>query len=91
MRVIREVTQTTKVVDKLRCDLCSAESANGVGWGSKDHSQTTHIHFADIEMFANTYRGKHIFYDICPKCFTEKLMPWLTRQGAEPTVEEVDG
>ena len=30
------------------------------------------------------------WFDICPKCFAEKLIPWLQSQGAEPYTTKVD-
>jgi len=35
-------------------------------------------------------QGTKVEYDICPKCFNEKLIPWLESQGAETRAEEWD-
>lgn len=32
--------------------------------------------------------GQTSSFDICPRCFEERLQPWLTAQGAEVLVED---
>ena len=34
--------------------------------------------------------GQSTEIDLCGKCFTERLLPWLTRQGVVPRVEEYE-
>jgi hypothetical protein len=32
--------------------------------------------------------GEDTTVDLCPKCFTEKLLPWLKTQGVKPRTEK---
>lgn len=81
----------TLVIDATVCDLCKQEF-KGDGWGARgfDILETT-IKIRQGHSYGS--EGGNIQereYHICPKCFREKLEPWLKSQGAEPTEEEHD-
>lgn len=40
--------------------------------------------------YPETSNGQTLSFDICEKCFNQKLIPWLESQGAKPTIEEWD-
>jgi hypothetical protein len=85
-----------KVVKKFvrrTCDLCGAESNRCADWESSSYT------VAETEMSVTvTHRsglsypeggsGTEIEIDLCPKCFQDRLIPWLESQGA--TIEARD-
>lgn len=79
-----QVPATTKQVeDYVTCDFCEA----------KLEQTTFEIHEAKVSLrhgsnFPEGSEGVETSYDICPKCFEEKLVPWARSQGIEPQVEE---
>jgi hypothetical protein len=69
------------------CDLCGDETADSWRKGAFDAGETT------VEVVAGTRypeggSGTKIEYDICPKCFMDKLIPWLESQGAKTDIQE---
>lgn len=75
----REIpARTITVVDSITCDICGEKiPAQGMG------------NFSEVEVSCKTgYRypegGATITrsIDMCVKCFTDKLEPWLEQQGA---------
>jgi hypothetical protein len=61
-----------------------------VEWPDPDHGETT----TTIEIRKEAYYGgdggskEVIFFDLCPKCFREKLMEWFKSQGIKPQESE---
>ena len=77
-----------------KCDLCSKQSYTG-DWGDGCYK----IDEVEIKTkvfctkgTSHPYNGSTTDYDIdlCPKCFEEKLIPWLKSQGAEIKPVKVD-
>lgn len=89
---IEEVSATTrKVRDHLVCDLCGTASAAGGYWHGDAQTNDTTV----CMEVGNSYGPgggdkKTTEFDICPTCFSTKLMPWLESQGAKPRTEERD-
>ncbi len=86
-------TRTRKVLVKRCCDLCGREAKSGDDWerGLYEVSET------EVEMtvrhkvgdnFPSGGSGTEFIVDLCPVCFTGKLIPWLKSQGAQ--IEERD-
>jgi hypothetical protein len=91
MRVFRSITvpkQQRDIYDYTVCDICKDESNEEWAPGFSAFESTVEI--SDGESFPEGGSGTSIKYDICPKCFKEKLIPWLESQGAETKVNEWD-
>lgn len=97
MKTKKTVTETKEVTDKTFCDLCKKQIKDGwdcfsvAGAEVKIRrtwtyvSATEGIHYPEGGGDAET-----IEYDVCVKCFKEKLIPFMESQGAEPTRREWD-
>ena len=74
-----------------RCDLCEESTTEKRDWG-KDHYdvEETEVRYKTGANYPEGGSGEETTIDICPKCFTEKLIPWVKSQGGEPTVKEWD-
>ena len=89
---IKQITSNQKVFDKMVCDLCGTESEQS-HWG-ESYCESDEIEVSVVvkrrEGFNYPYggHGTEIDLDICPKCFKEKLIPFLQEQGAN--IEEKD-
>jgi len=89
------VPATTRTVTlKTVCDLCGVETNRAGNWPSEtgDNWNETTI---EAEIGWNYgHEGasyKRTTVDICPKCFMEKLIPWVESLGGKPTVEQIEG
>ena len=76
------------------CDLCKTKYTDrATNWGEKSPSRTldTKVYSAEEshDRDGGGYR-KLFWFDICPACFRDRLVPWMKSQGAEPTIEETD-
>lgn len=85
---IKEITHTELVQRK--CDLCGFASNYGSveEWKGGDYRinetiiQIT-VRYRDGVNYPECGDGSLYDIDICPKCFKEKLIPWLESQGAD--------
>jgi hypothetical protein len=78
--------QEEKVVER-RCDLCGRAGNPWGGW----NTSTYDVAKTDVGMemgtsYPDDYHTTETVFDICPDCFTTKLIPWLKSQGAEPRI-----
>ena len=85
---------TTKVLIKRQCDLCGA-SAKNEDWGASMYEVnktevTVAIEQKDGSSYPDGGSGDKYEIDLCPKCFKERLVPWLLSQGATIKQEEWD-
>jgi len=99
--VIRKEKYTAPAEERQRtasvtCDLCEAEFNEAcdlrdtIKWsGDYTEHETTVSHSKSSGGQYGGY-GDHAIYHVCPKCFVEKLEPWLKSQGAQPTIIEFD-
>jgi len=76
-------------VDCVICDLCGDEVDPEEGMGGENAleinvNMTTGINYPDGGL------GNFIEWDICPKCFEDKLVPWFESQGAPGTATKWD-
>lgn len=79
---------TEKLPVAITCDICKRFHA-GAGWA--DHSweiAETRIQMTTGTRHADEDCSKKVSFDICPECFSSKLIPWLESQGATPTIFE---
>lgn len=76
----------------LICDLCGAESHHRDNWSDEPYS------FAEVEINSN-YGDRYpnmegykteVFFDLCPNCFDNVLVPFLKSKGAEPQEKTTD-
>ena len=88
---IRNVPATTReVVIATVCDLCSRKE-KGDGWETSLFGiEDVEISYESGDRYPEGGSSEVISYDICPKCFKNKLMPWLESQGAKHKKKERD-
>ena len=81
---IKLVKRRVKVV--IKCDLCNTNAHNWVE-NSWELGQTE-ISMRVGEIDPGGDSGEDTTVDLCPKCFTGKLLPWLKTQGVTPRKEK---
>ena len=85
----KEETYTAEV----RCDLCG-ELAPQPGcyypWEESYDVVRPEVRMQTGEHYPEGGSGETTFFDICPGCFTSKVVPALKAMGAEPVVETWD-
>ena len=97
MKVFEDRTvpaRVLKVCVHRQCDLCGASTNKGT-WNKKVSlvSETEckiEVRSKEGDLHEGGY-GVEIDVDICPKCFIEKLVPWLKSQGAAINAEAYYG
>ncbi len=85
--------KTTQKKIGVKCDLCKkfyrgADSYHDTDWPT-DCSydvETTGVYYESGSAYPEGRFTETTVFHICPDCFTERLIPWLKEQGAEPTV-----
>jgi hypothetical protein len=100
MKVYKKVTKTVEqeVIDKWYCDICKASppSLDGWDWRTKsDEIQEVEFYKFTRKAGQNNYWGgnsEEISLEICPKCFDEKFLVWLSSQDVDVSslVKEYD-
>lgn len=85
MKTVNVAAFTREEIDFTTCDLC----------GERITNQSYEVNEVEVSHKTGTAypeggHGETIHFDICGPCFTGKLVPWLSAQGAEPCVEEWD-
>jgi hypothetical protein len=83
----KEIIETREILTKTVCDLCGVE-AFGHKWNSSLYDEKEalieiSIYYKDGYSCPDGGAGTEFSPDICPKCFKEKLMPWLKSQGCK--------
>jgi len=94
---------TVEVVDHVICDLCRErfpglkENGGVVSQWPADSDEDDIYSFwktgITMETGNDWPEGKSTelkAFHICPKCFEEKLIPWMASQGAEPTITKIN-
>jgi len=95
MKVIKEITTTSKIVNYIQCDICGkkADRCNCWSTGAFDVNETEFkisIRQKDGVCFPEGGGGTEYEVDICPNCFKERLIPWLDSQGCKAKRKEWD-
>jgi len=89
------VQHTQRWVKCRKCDMCGVES-DGRSWEAESiyYVNETEIRVEIRQKEGANYpeggSGTKYEIDLCPKCFKEKLIPWLKSQGADIREEEWD-
>jgi len=98
----KEFIQVYEAVDKTCCDICGA-SCEGTkwphvvhGWGDAPAEAQVTVSFqwkTAPDEYGGSSVGLLIDIDLCPTCFTNKLVPWVSDQNPEfKAIEEhLDG
>ena len=71
---------------RVTCDFCGAETDDPECWPPKSGYYGINkviIQLKTGESYLETRHGKTFMVDMCPKCFREKLAPWVESQGAK--------
>ena len=77
--------QTKEKLTHVTCDICKEEIKK------ESYSATeTEVKMRKGDMYPEGGWGEEIEYDICPKCFTDKLIPWLEENGAKREWDDWD-
>lgn len=78
-------SKVEEVIEKITCDICKSEIVRYKGCS-----------IYDVEIYARHSNGtedggysKEYKFDICWKCFNEKIIPFIKSFGCEP--KETDG
>lgn len=95
MKVYKEVIipaiKRTECTHRL-CDICGAKGKDGDWTGGTYAVDETEISIKVTQKEGNSYpeggSGTEYDIDLCPKCFKNKLIPWLRSQGAH--VQEIE-
>jgi hypothetical protein len=85
----RTVSTTVAMV----CDLCRTryEGVDQYDWSTEPYRrEKTTLTYEYGDVFPEGGTTTHIRVDICPTCFTTRLLPWLHSQGVAPTTYEVE-
>ena len=90
----KTITRTDNILVETTCDLCGVVAKKG-GWDSSYYEVAeTEIEVTvrqkDGESYPDNGWGHSYQIDICPKCFKDKLVPWLKSQGAKINQEKWD-
>ena len=84
-----KVSRTEEKLAGMFCDLCGAKTAYDDNWASGIYNiQETEVYLKEGEQYPGSGYGMEYRADICPKCFKEKLIPWLKSQGCKAEMEE---
>ena len=88
------ITREHTYIDRVHCDLCGAVGREGE-WASGIYevNQTileVIVHQKDGASYPSGGWGTEYVVDLCPKCFLERLVPWLNSQGAKLEQKEWD-
>lgn len=79
---------------KLTCDLCGTEAKDG-SWESgryeiNETDVTVTVHQKDGSSWPEGGSVEEYVIDLCPTCFTNRLVPWLRSEGANIEQKERD-
>lgn len=78
-----------QVLTHRTCDICGKKSHDGRNW-SKDYYGVEEVTLLRKtgESYPDCGTTKDWSFDLCPKCWDDKLVPWMKAQGATPTEED---
>lgn len=78
MRFYKTVTVEKNILDYIECDICHKEF-HGDNWGNGLYDwQETKIEMTIGKEYPDScYVDKVVTFDICPKCFRNKLIPFI--------------
>ena len=82
-------SSTYEALVETKCDLCGKTTKSEWKNGSFDATETE-IRLRTGSSYPEGGGGEETEIDICPDCFTSKLIPWVQAQGGKPTTKEWD-
>ena len=80
MKIVKIPAKEEERVDYITCDLCGEK----IKWNAGDPYDKLVIQKKTGSLWPEGGIGTLITFDLCEKCFDEKLIPWFKSQGAEP-------
>lgn len=90
MKTFEKKTREYDALIAMTCDLCGRVSScsdwSGGGYGVEE----TQIKLEEGFRCPDGGNTTTTEFHVCPLCFRDKLIPWMTSQGAKPTITEVD-
>lgn len=95
MIIIEQVVIPEKKIDREKetiCDICGAKTSNDGNWLDDGFEfEKTRVRLKRGWTSREGGDWNEIEYDICPKCFKEKLIPFIkSLSGKEPRESEHD-
>jgi len=83
MRTYEREDQPVDVLVKTTCDICGAthDAAKSGDWGYGDVDEITIRRRWCYDLEVHGFDDGVAEYDICPKCFKDRLEPWILSQG----------
>lgn len=98
MKVTKEVEVPAKIetqIDHIKCELCTNTTDEPRNWGDRNGSARSSYDVNETTVELRTGYSvpdggdiKSQVIDICPKCFVEKLIPWIKSQGGDVRTEK---
>jgi hypothetical protein len=90
MQYTDTVTYQREQVVRVTCDLCGAEH-QGSDWSSGYDVRTGTLRYEDGKSYPDDQWITTTRADLCPACWTTRLLPWLLAQGGQYSVTELEG
>ena len=99
MRIYKDVVKSAipaKTVNELshiECDLCHKVGITKYDFGHDDWDEISETRISCKEGYAYSDYGRctTVYYDICPNCFKNKLIPLIQKTySVAPSVGEID-
>jgi hypothetical protein len=78
-----------KVVAGIVCDVCKKSYDEDWDKNSEYDILETSVEMRTGKSYPDDTWGDIITFDICPNCFTNKLIPALLEMGAKPTKKDL--
>lgn len=92
--VEQQVTRNERRCVRRTCDLCGAEGKaddwDGVTYSINETEVRVEVRQKQGSNYPDCGFGTEIVVDICPRCFKDRLVPWLESQGARVQRREWD-
>jgi len=87
--------ETREYVVKRSCDICNLVSDSAdwpctSNYAINETEISITIRHKDGSNYPDGGNGTETQIDLCPKCFKDKLIPWLQSQGASISIEDWD-
>lgn len=82
-------TYDRDVCIKMVCDVCGASVKNTESWDVRSFQRTeVKVKMKETESYPECGNSEITEFDVCPRCFKEKLIPAMKALGAEPSTRE---
>lgn len=78
-----EKQTTQRVLTHITCDICGKASGEGGDWPRDKYGREHEIEIEHKAMshYGGSGSGERLSIDMCPDCFTDKLLPFLRSLG----------